>query len=156
MTTDPNTVNRTMLINAPIDIIWRTLLEDQLPRSYGDKSFMYGEWIKGMSIGWYQRSDEEERLLAKGRVLEVLTERRLRYTHFNSSTDLPDEPASYTTVDITLAEEPDGRVRIQLWQGEYVGLHDAARLASEQGRKWVDVLVELRGLCEARVLQLAS
>ena len=156
MTTDATTVDRTMLINAPIDVIWRSLLEDQLPRSYGDKSFMHGEWIKGRSIGWYRRDEEEERLLAKGRVLEVLSGRRLRYTHFNSSNDLPDEPASYTTVDITLVELPEGRVRIQVRQGEYAGLDDAARLASEQGRKWVDVLVELRGLCEARVLQLAS
>ena len=139
MATDPITVDRTMLINAPIGGIWRSLLEDQLPRSYGDRSFMHGEWIKGRSIGWYRRDEEEERLLSKGRVLEVLSGRRLRYTHFNSSNDLP-----------------EGRVRIQVRQGEYAGLDDAARLASEQGRKWVDVLVELRGLCEARVLQLAS
>ena len=58
---------------------------------------------------WFELKDGKEVLQAKGKVLEMMPERRLRHSNYSPSLGLPDEPENYTTVDFTLDVERDGR-----------------------------------------------
>lgn len=150
------TVERTLYIDAPPGVVWRAMTDTRLIRLYRLNSSILGEWRKGETIQWFELKDGKEVLQAKGRLMEMMPGHRLRHTNYNPASGLPDEPANYTTVDITLDVEKDGRTRLQLWQGEFAGLPHAERMAREAGRRWVEALVGLKRVAEEEARDLAA
>ena len=91
-----------------------------------------------------------------GEYLELVPNERLRYTNYPVGSDLPDEPASHTTVDVHLEPEPDGRTRVELWVGDFAGLPNAVRRAREAGKVWVEALVGLKRESEDQARAMAA
>ena len=101
-------------------------------------------------------TEGQENIRAQGIVMTALNEQRLRYTVLELDGGLPDEPASYTTVDISMEVERDGRTRIQLWQGDFAGLPQDVRRAREAGKQWVEALVGLKRTAEEQQGAMAA
>ena len=51
-------------------------------------------------------------------------------------------------LDLHLIAETPGRTRLELWQGDFLGLPHAARRAREAGRQWVERLVGVKRVAE--------
>lgn len=150
------TVDRTMMIDAPPSAVWKAMTDPSLIRLYRMNSSMEGGWEKGGWVRWYELKDGKEVLQAKGKVLEMMPERRLRHSNYSPSLGLPDEPENYTTIDFTLDVERDGRTRLHLWQGEFAGLPHAERLARAAGKEWVEALVGLKRIAEEQAQGMAA
>ena len=112
---DPETnVMRTLLVDAPPEVIWKALIDPNITRLYTSTAIS-PDLKAGDPIQWFSREDDQSRrLVAKGTVLALVPNERLRYTNYPVGSDLPDEPASHTTVDVHLELEPDGRTRVDL------------------------------------------
>ncbi|MCC6399895.1 MAG: SRPBCC domain-containing protein [Flavobacteriales bacterium] len=149
-------IQRTLLVDASPRAIWRVLTEPQLTKLYLEGSQARSSWKPGAPVVWVDKTDGQERVRAKGIVMACQTERRLRYTCLLVDSDLPDEPASYTTVDILLEPERDGRTRLELWHGDFAGLPQDVRRAREAGREWVEVLVGIKRTAEEQQDQMAA
>jgi len=147
MKDDGTTVTRTLLVDAAPEAVWKALLEPALVRQYMGATPM-GEIAVGEPIQWFARVEQGGALVAKGTVLAVQPGQRLRYTTYATSSKLPDEPASHTTVDLHLVPLEEGRTRVDLWQGDFAGLPHDVRLAREAGRVWVEQLVGLKRIAE--------
>jgi len=80
----------------------------------------------------------------------------MRYTRLVLDGKLPDEPASFTTVDISLEEVSPGRTRLELWHGDFAGLPHDVRRARATGRAWVESLVGLKRVAEEGEERLAA
>ncbi len=133
---DPETnVLRTLLVDAPPAAVWEALTDPKLARLY----------MGAMPCCELQPGNQT--LVAKGTILAVKPGDRLRYSTYSPSSKLPDEPASHTTVDLHLIPAGGG-TRVELWQGDFAGLPDAARRAREAGRNWVEHLVGLKRVAE--------
>lgn len=149
-------IQRTLLVDASPRAIWHVLTEPQLTKLYLEGSQARSSWKPGSPVVWVDKVDGQERVRAKGTVMACQADRRLRYTCFLTDSDLPDEPASYTTVDILLEPERDGRTRLELWHGDFAGLPQDVRRAREAGREWVEVLVGIKRVAEEHQGQMAA
>lgn len=154
---DPETnVLRTLLVDAPPSAVWKALTEPQLARLYMG-AMPCCELEPNKPVQWFRREENgDQTLVAKGTILAVHPGERLRYSTYSPASKLPDEPASHTTVDIHLIPLDDGSTRVELWQGEFAGLPQAARLAREVGKQWVEQLVGLKRVAEEQQRALAA
>lgn len=150
------TVQLTVLVDASPEAVWRTLVEPRLTRLYKAGQQPLTTWQRHAPLEWHEFVEGQERLCAKGVVKAFQPGVRLRYTHFDVGGDLPDEPASYTTVDLSLEEERDGRTKLVLWQGDFAGLPHDSRRAREAARYWVEALVGLKRTAEEQQGQMAA
>ncbi len=154
---DPETnVLRTLLVDAPPEVIWKALTDPDITRLYTSTDISLG--LKaGQPVQWFSREEDKTRkVVAKGTVLALIPNVRLRYTNYEVGGGLPDEPASHTTVDLHLVPEADGRTRVELWEGDFAGLPQAIKRAREAGKVWVESLVGLKRESEERARLLAA
>ena len=154
---DPETnVMRTLLVDAPPEVIWKSLIDPNITRLYTSTAIST-DLKAGGPIQWFSREEDSTRLVvAKGTVMALVPNERLRYTTYHVGSDLPDEPASHTTVDLLLEPEPDGRTRVTLWEGDFTGLPNAVRRAREAGKLWVEALVGLKRESEEQARAMAA
>ncbi len=145
-------VLRTLLVDAAPETVWKVLTDPKLTRLYMGAT-LNSEVKPGKPIQWtVKEEDGTQTVAAKGLVLAVQPDERLRYSTYSPASQLPDEPASHTTVDIHLVEEGEDRTRVELWQGDFAGLPQAERRAREAGRDWVERLVGLKRVAEEQAL----
>jgi uncharacterized protein YndB with AHSA1/START domain len=142
------TVQLTLLVDAAPEVIWKALTEPHLTKLYLEGAQARSTWERGAPVVWVENLEGTEHVRAKGTIMASLPGRRLRYTRLSTDGKLPDEPASYTTVDITLDEARDGLTRVQLWHGDFAGLPHDVRKARAAGRVWVEALVGLKRVSE--------
>ncbi len=154
---DPETnVLRTLLVDAPPETIWKALTDPDITRLYTSMDISL-DLKQGQPLQWFSRDEaKSRRMVAKGTVMALVPNERLRYTSYTVGSDLPDEPASYTTVDLHLVPEPDGRTRVNLWVGDFAGLPQAVKRAREAGKVWVEALVGLKRESEERARLMAA
>ena len=124
------------------------MTQRELTKLYLDGWMPRGDWKVGTPLIWEISVEGVIEQAAKGMLMACLPGRRLRYTIYKPDNKLKDIPANYTTVDIVLDEEKDGRTRVTLWQGDFAGLPDEVRRARAAGRKWVESLVGLKRVSE--------
>ncbi|MBL7950588.1 MAG: SRPBCC domain-containing protein [Flavobacteriales bacterium] len=147
-TKDDTNVRRTLIVDAPAEFVWAALSDPKLTH-LSMSWWLQGELQRGKHFQWLKRDDVGTSLVAaEGTVLTVFPGERLRYSHYDVGNDLPDEPASRTTVDLHVIPESDERTRLEFWQGDFEGLPHAARRAREAGRNWVERLVGVKRVAE--------
>ena len=150
------TVHLTLLVDALPETIWKSLTDPQLSKLYLEGWQARSTWMTGASVLWLETEEGTEHLRAQGTIMACLPGRRLRYTRLLTNGKLPDEPASYTTVDIVLDEERDGRTRVELYHGDFAGLPHDVRTARAAGRTWVEALVGLKRVSEEQQAAIAA
>lgn len=137
-----------MWVDATPEAVWKALMDPELSRLYMFNWMMLSSWKRGAPVEWVEKPGAGHELRAKGTVMENIPNHRLRYTFYAPSSGLPDEPASYTTVDITIEPERDGRTLVTVWHGDFAGLPQDVRRAREAGRNWVEAMVGLKRVAE--------
>lgn len=104
----PKRFEKTVHVAAPAEQVWACLTELELMKAWmGEPEMALAietSWIVGTPI--VTRGVHHAPFCVVGRVLEFNPTSRLVYTHLSSLSRLPDEPASYTTLDFRL--EPTG------------------------------------------------
>ncbi len=150
------TISLTLLVDATAETIWHSLTDPQRTKLYMEGWQVRSSWKVGTSILWVEQIDGTEHVRAKGVVMAFIPGRRLRYTRLVTDGKLPDEPASYTTVDINLESLSAGHTRVELWHGDFAGLPHDVRRARATGRVWVEALVGLKRISEEQHDRLAA
>ncbi|HOZ40337.1 MAG: SRPBCC domain-containing protein [Flavobacteriales bacterium] len=149
-------IRLTLLVDASTEAVWRTLVEPHLTRLYRAGQQASTTWERNSPLLWVEHVEGQQHLRAKGTVLAYQPGQRLRYTQYEPASGLPDEPASYTTVDLALTAERDGRTRVDLWQGDFAGLPHDVRRTREASKQWVEALVGLKRTAEEQQGQMAA
>ncbi len=150
------TVQRTVLVEASPMVIWEVLTDPLSTKLYLGGQQARSTWKTGASVLWVETIERSETLRAKGTVMASMPGHRLRYTKLPTDGKLPDEPASYTTVDLFMEEVGEGLTRVELWQGDFAGLPQDVRRARAAGRDWDEALVGLKRVSEEKQAQKAA
>lgn len=130
-------------VDAPASSVWDAFVNPETIRKYAFGVEVESDWRKGSSIRWKGISKGmayEDR----GTVLDVEEGRRLSYSHFSTTTRLPDAPENYHHITIDLGRD-GGLTTIVLTQDN--NPDDEARERSR--RSWESTLQELKRLLEA-------
>ena len=89
-------------IDAPIRVVWDAFVNPEVISQYMFGTTVVSEWKKGSPIvwkgTWKGRAYED-----KGTILELATERILRYSHYSPLSGLPDVPENYHNVTVELS-----------------------------------------------------
>ena len=101
---DDKRITKTITINASPTTVWAALTEPAIMQQWmaeGEIEIRTNWQIGQPMIIWghLHRGKFEN----KGQVLQFQPEQLLQYTHLSSLSRLPDEPASYTTIEFRLA-----------------------------------------------------
>jgi uncharacterized protein YndB with AHSA1/START domain len=93
-----------VVINAPAEKVWEALVTPELVKKYFFGVAPETDWGIGSGIVWkgeWQGKPFED----KGKILEVVVNHTLRFTHFSPLSGKPDMPENYHTIAITLEED---------------------------------------------------
>ena len=129
-------------INAPSAKVWHALVTPDAIKQYMFGSIVASDWKPGSSITW-KGSWNGKTYEDKGKIIRLVPERNLQYTHFSPLAGLPDKPENYHTVTIELAGV-NGQTRLSLTQDN--NSTEEARRHSEQN--WELMLTGLKQLVE--------
>jgi uncharacterized protein YndB with AHSA1/START domain len=148
MTTKETTVERTVVIDAPAEVIWKALSVPGLDHLQLLTSHDGIDLREGRDLEWYDREDTSAVPRIKGRITVVAPPRRIAFMAFMPSTKLPDVPENYTAVNITLRSEEDGLTTVTVNHGDFAEHKHGTRLAREAGDHWVEMLIRLKDVVE--------
>ena len=138
------TVKRMVVINAPQEAVWKSLVQYgvaalHLLNEEGEKPMK-----EGSTHVWHELEDPHKMPRVKTQVTVVAAPRRIALMTYDPSTGLPDQPENYTSVDLQLAPEEDGRTLVTVEQGDFAAFKQGTKLAREAGNDWVEALIRLR------------
>lgn len=148
------TAKATITIHAPIAKVWDALINPQVIKHYMFGATAVSDWKEGSPIAWkgeWKGKPFED----KGRILELRSERRLRYSHFSPLSGAPDKPENYHQVTIDLSKQDDqGDQGDQGEKGEKVRLdlsqdnNKTAEARDESQRNWAMMLDGIKKVVE--------
>ena len=143
------TIEREVLIEAPVDVVWRTITEpDQIARWFADKVELDLR-PGGDGALVFEDKATTRPFTAPLVVVAVEPPRRFSYRWSHPEGAAP-VPGNSVLVEFTLTEEGGGRTRLRVtetgldaigWTGE-----DKARYAAEHRDGWAEKLGWLEGL----------
>jgi uncharacterized protein YndB with AHSA1/START domain len=129
-------------INAPVNTVWKALIDPALIKDYMFGTTVTSDWTKGSSISW-KGEMKGKKYEDKGEILEIIPEKELKYSHFSPLSGQPDKPENYHTVDITLKAEKDQTI-IKLTQDK----NSTEKSKDEAEQNWKLMLESLKKLLE--------
>lgn len=104
----------TIIIDAPLERVWKTLTDPQLVKQWQYGSELVTSWNVGGEIRF--RTEWEGKVFEQwGRILEVKPNALLRYTLFAPRPDLEDKPDNYFIMNYILTPS-DGKVSLEILQ----------------------------------------
>ncbi len=142
------TVQRTVVIDAPAEVIWKALNQQGLDHLQLLTSHDGMQLKEGGTLEWFDREGVGEVPRIKGRITVIAPPRRIVFMAFMPSSKLEDIPENYTAVDISLQTEEDGLTTVTVDHGDFAAHPHGTRLAREAGDHWVETLIRLKNLVE--------
>src|SRR5512138_2738530 len=104
----------TTTINAPASKVWDAITKPELIKKYLFDTDVISDWKVGSPIlyrGEWQGKPFED----KGKIVEIVPEKRLVSTHWSPLSGVPDLPENYHTVTYQLSEK-DGGTEVTILQ----------------------------------------
>ncbi len=95
------TAEASININAPVERVWEALIDPKAIQYYMFGAQVTSEWREGSSITWkgeWQGKSFEDR----GKILQLVPQRLLQYSHFSPLSGMPDKPENYHTVTVEI------------------------------------------------------
>jgi uncharacterized protein YndB with AHSA1/START domain len=128
-------------IDAPRAKVWKALVDPASIKKYMFGTTVTSDWREGSPITW-KGEWRGKKYEDKGKILKLVPERTLQYSHYSPMSGQPDRPESYHTVRIEL--EGDRPTTVTLSQDNNAS--EKARAESE--KNWRMMLDSLKKLLE--------
>lgn len=100
-----NTGQVTVNINAPVEKVWLALTDSEIVKQYFFGTHQQSDWKKGSDITWTGEW-EGKSYKDKGKIIDIIPNKKLQYTYLSSMSGLEDKPENYQQITIDL--EPQG------------------------------------------------
>src|SRR5690625_4409186 len=103
-------MNKNLVAKASIRIeaspkkVWEAFINPDIIKEYMFGAQVVSDWIKGSSIVWkgeWKGAPYED----KGEILEIIPEKKLRYSHYSPFSGKEDRPENYHIVTVALSKK---------------------------------------------------
>ena len=118
-------------IDAPRSKVWRALTDPDQIQKYMFGSRVETDWKPGSRITW-KGEYEGKKYEDKGKILEVVQDRRLKVTHFSPLSGEEDAPENYHTLVYELTED-DGKTACLVDPGQQLNRGGRGAVAGQLG-----------------------
>jgi len=133
---------KSVIIHAPVTMVWRALTEPALIKKYFFGVDIIGEWKEGNTIiskGEWQGKKFD----GKYKVLQVETQKLLKYSYWSNLSGHADVPENYHIITYELSEENDN-TRFTLTEENLA----TSEMKEQSARLWDLVFGDLKKLTE--------
>jgi uncharacterized protein YndB with AHSA1/START domain len=141
-TTQDIIAQASVFIKAPVERIWKALMDPEALRKFMFGARVESGWQEGDSIRWkgeWQGTPFED----KGKVLEVEPYQLLQYSHFSPLSGAEDIPSNYHVVTITLTKDNEG-----VWVALTQDKNENAKAREHSEKNWKMMLDGLKEYVE--------
>ena len=132
------------VIEASLRNVWEALTRPEMIKQYFFGTDTYTDWIPGHPITfkgeWKGKSYED-----KGTILEVVENKRIRYSYWSSMSGIEDKPENYVPITYELSEEA-GKVTLTI---THENIPDE-QMKAHSKENWKLVLQGLKEMLEKR------
>ena len=144
------TAKKSIDINASVAKVWNVITTDS-----SVTVFMLGlkpqtDWEEGGPINWIGRHEGEEHNMAKGLILELSPNKKLRYSFFYGGYGHTDVPEHYQTVVLELESLNDKQTKLTAQQGDYSAFEDGETYIKHADDFWSQAVLKIKELSEAQ------
>lgn len=129
-------------INAPVNKAWEALTTPSIIKQYMFGTTVTSDWTPGSSITW-KGEWEGKPYEDKGKILAIIQNKKLQYSHFSPMSGAEDKPENYHTVTIDLKDN-GGQTIVSLSQDK--NATEDEKKHSE--KNWAMMLTGLKTLLE--------
>ncbi len=142
-------IQESIHIQAPASKVWDALINPEITRSYMFGCVPVSSWKVGGDLLWNGMLDGKEITYVKGKIADILPERRLVYTAIDPHGPIPDLPENYLTITYAL-EEADKGTLLKVSQGDYSKVADGARRYQDSMAEggWGGLLAQIKKIVE--------
>jgi uncharacterized protein YndB with AHSA1/START domain len=130
------------VVAAPVERVWEALTRPELIKQYLFGTEVETDWKVGSPItyrGLWQGKPYED----KGRILEMVPQRRIKSTYWSAFSGLPDRPENYQIVTYELTPG-EGVTAVAVSQENI----SSAAAKAESEHNWQSVLAEMKKILE--------
>lgn len=92
---------KTVTIYAPATAVWQALTAPELIKNYFFGVETSGEWKEGNTV-LYKGEWQGKKFEGKGKVLQLETQKLLRYSYWSNMSGMPDTPENYHIITYRL------------------------------------------------------
>ncbi|KQO29728.1 ATPase [Flavobacterium sp. Leaf82] len=104
----------TIYLDAPIDKVWNTLTKPELVKQWQYGSDLITDWKIGNEIRF--KNEWEGQVFEQwGTILEVVTNKKIKYSLFFPRPELEDKPENYFIMSYILSEE-NQKIKLEIIQ----------------------------------------
>lgn len=105
------TTERSVLINADATSVWDVLTNPDKIKVYLFNSETKTDWKVGSPVTFSRMSGDKE-YVDKGKILEVVLQKLLKFSYFSSQEGYADISANYSTITYKLEKENDKSIKL--------------------------------------------
>jgi uncharacterized protein YndB with AHSA1/START domain len=98
--TTPRVIRQSVLIDAPVTTVWPVLTDSEFTKQYMYGCEIVSTWAIGGAFNWKGAADGI--VYVSGTLVDMQSNRLLRYTVFDPNAGYEDTPANHLTVTCTL------------------------------------------------------
>jgi uncharacterized protein YndB with AHSA1/START domain len=145
---DPMIAKKSIEINARLSIVWQVITNDK-----SIITFMLGmkpltDWIEGSRLNWIGRHEEQEQNIAKGYILELKPNERLRYSFFFSGYGHADIPEHYQVIMLRLEKAEEEKTILHAQQGDFSVFDEGETYVQHANDFWEQAVIKIKELSE--------
>jgi pimeloyl-ACP methyl ester carboxylesterase/uncharacterized protein YndB with AHSA1/START domain len=112
------TTEKSVLINADATKIWDILTNPDKIKIYLFNSEAKTDWKVGSPVT-FSRMSEGKEYVDKGKILEVVPHKLLKFSYFSSQEGYADIPANYSIITYTLQKESEDNIKL-IYRREHI------------------------------------
>jgi uncharacterized protein YndB with AHSA1/START domain len=146
-------VENTILINAPIAVVWDALVNPEQTKRYMFGCETVSNWQVGSPLLWRADYEGKEMVFVKGYIVAIEAPTVLIYSTFDpNNTEMEDKIENYLNVTYRLSEE-NGQTRLYVSQGDFSTVAQGEKRYAEvynNGDGWNPVLVLIKKMLEEK------
>jgi len=129
-------------IDASVAKVWKALIDPKLIKEYMFGTTVISDWKEGSKIEWKGEMNGKK-YEDKGKILELVPEKKLKYSHFSPLSGQPDKPENYHIITITLQAEKN-KTGVTLIQDN----NGSEKEQKESEKNWNAMLESLKKILE--------
>ena len=143
-------VKNSIVIKADAAKVWDVLTNPEQTKKYMFGCQTVSDWKQGSPLLWQGTYEEKEMVFVKGYILEIVSNRLLKYSVIDPNASYPDIPENYLSVEYRL-EKQNGSTVLTVIQD---GFEDAAEGRKRfedsynNGEGWNPILAQIKKISE--------